>query len=295
MYVGTDMIAATDPEPLLEVRDLTVRYGGQAGTTAVQKVSFTVAAGERVAVVGESGSGKSTLGLALAGLLRDGTISATALEFDGRQLDRSSGHHWLPERTPGMSMVFQDAMTSLDPVWSIGSQLVSVIRATGGTSRRQARVQAREWLGRVGLTDAERVMRARPYELSGGMRQRVMIALALCGRPRLLIADEPTSALDAALARATMELLLDLSEREGTAVVIISHDIDLCLNYADRLFVMYRGEIVEQIASAQAATSCRHPYSIGLIRCVPTLESVDVEHLPTLEEFMQDTTGEPAR
>jgi len=292
------MTAQTGQQPLLNVRGLNVRYGADPGTSAVHEVSFTLSPGERVAVVGESGSGKTTLGLALAGFLRTaegGQVEADLLEFDGAPLPRGGPAHWLPRRIPGIAMVFQDAMTSLDPVWTIGSQMLAVLRADRRISRRQALRQARERLEQVGLGDVERVLAARPDELSGGMRQRVMIALALAGSPRLLIADEPTSALDAVLARSTMELLLDLSQREGTAVLIISHDIELCLTYADRLFVMYHGELVEQIASARAATDCRHPYSIGLLRCVPTLETVDAEHLPTLEETMRAATGDALR
>jgi peptide/nickel transport system ATP-binding protein len=268
--------------PLVTVDGLTVRYGAGA-PPAVDDASFTLGRGERVALVGESGSGKTTLGLALAGFLTQGSVQITArtLEFDAAPLARANRSR-LPARTPGLSMVFQDAMTSLDPVWTIGSQLRAVIRAGGKISRSEVRERSRYWLSRVGLTDTERVLSARPYELSGGMRQRAMMAIALCGRPRLLIADEPTSALDASLARDVMELFVELGAEFGTTLLIVSHDILLAQEYTDRTFVMYGGRIVEQCESARLATEATHPYTIGLLRCVPTLESAGLDELPTL-------------
>jgi peptide/nickel transport system ATP-binding protein len=268
------------------VADLSVRYQG-APAPAVRSATFTIGRGERVALVGESGSGKSTLGLAVAGFLTAPGVAVTAqrIAFDGAPVARPEGSR-IPVRTPGISMVFQDAMTSLDPVATVGSQLRTVLGAVERVSRRAAVAQAEEWLRRVGLTDTRRVMRARPYELSGGMRQRVMIALALCGRPRLVIADEPTSALDASLAKATMELLLELSRDLGTSLLIVSHDIHLCAEYSDRMFVMYHGEIVEQLRSATALADAWHPYSTGLLQCVPTLADAHRETLPTLDEVM---------
>jgi ABC-type dipeptide/oligopeptide/nickel transport system ATPase component len=268
----------------LAVDGLSVRYG--SGPAAVNDVSFRIARGERVALVGESGSGKTTLGLAVAGFLTQPGVSVTArrLEFDGRPIATGSKAR-LPGRVPGIAMVFQDAMTSLDPVWSIGSQLRAVLRGTEKISRAQARDQARYWLERVGLLDTARVMKSRSYELSGGMRQRAMLALALCGRPRLLIADEPTSALDASLSRKTMDLLLELTDGLDTSVLIVSHDIKLCQEYSDTTMVMYRGEIVETRPSADL-DAAQHPYTAGLLRCIPTLERAFDDELPTLE-----TTG----
>jgi ABC-type glutathione transport system ATPase component len=282
---GTGAVPTADA--LLSVDGLTVRYGGPTGPAAVDDASFTIGRGERVALVGESGSGKSTLGMAVAGFLTAPGVDVTVrgISFDGAPVVRSSGSR-LPARTPGISMVFQDAMTSLDPIWTIGSQMRAVLGAVERLPRREAVARAEEWLHRVGLTDTKRVMKARPYELSGGMRQRVMIALALCGTPRLVIADEPTSALDASLARSTMELLLELSRDLGTSLLIISHDIHLCTAYSDRMFVMYHGEIVEQLRSATALADARHPYSTGLLRCVPTLADARADRLPTLDEVM---------
>ncbi|WP_054566435.1 ABC transporter ATP-binding protein [Frankia sp. R43] len=302
-------LAEESGPPILRVEGMTVRYDSSRGdVVAVDDVSFSLGRGERVALVGESGSGKTTLGLALAGFLTQPSVHITheRLEFDGVPVSRTVRTR-LPVRTPGLSMVFQDAMTTLDPVWTIGSQLAAVIRAqrsgaTGATGtnganagagaghrwlhRRADRAAIREisrhWLDKVGLRDTDRVLRARPYELSGGMRQRAMIAIALCGSPRLLIADEPTSALDASLARDAMEMLLGLTRESGASVLVISHDILLAQEYTDRTFVMYGGRIVEKRGSAKLAETATHPYTVGLLRCVPTLDSAELDELPTL-------------
>ncbi|GAA1854159.1 ABC transporter ATP-binding protein [Pseudonocardia ailaonensis] len=276
---------ALDPDrPLLDVRGLTVRYPTSAGeTTAVRDASLRIGTGEQVALVGESGSGKTSLAMAVAGFLGGSArMTAEVLGFDGAALDRAP-RTGVPRRTPGMAVVFQDAMTSLDPVWSVGSQLTTVIRGATGCGRRDAADRARAWLTRVGLTDTRRVLRSRPYELSGGMRQRAMLALALACEPRLLIADEPTSALDASLSRAVMELLRDLAADTGTSLLIVSHDIRLCQEFADRIMVMYHGEIVDEGRSAELEAIAGHPYTRGLLRCVPDLEARHAHRLPTLD------------
>lgn len=272
---------------LLTVRDLTVRYASTHEMAAVDGASFSIGRGERIALVGESGSGKTTLSLAVAGFLRPPEVQVTAseLRFDGEAVDLRE-RTILPHVRPGMAMTFQDAMTSLDPVWTIGSQLTAVIRARTGAGRREARVRARGWLQRVGLTDTERVLAARPHELSGGMRQRAMMAIALSGQPRMLIADEPTSALDAPLARSTMKLLSDLTAVADITLLTVTHDIHLGLQYSDRTFVMYRGRIVEQLSSARAAADATHPYTRGLLACVPTLQHAGHDRLPTLADFV---------
>jgi peptide/nickel transport system ATP-binding protein len=278
------LLQRPESAPLLDVRGLTVRYATRGSVlTAVDDVSFTVGHGERVALVGESGSGKTGTCLAIAGFLThsNATVTAEHIAFDGVDVTaRKSGR--IPTRVAGMAMVFQDASTSLDPVWTIGSQLCNVIRATQGVSRRQARALAGEWLRKVGLTDTERVMSSRPYELSGGMRQRAMIAVALSGTPRLLIADEPTSALDASLSREAMNLLVDLTAEFGTGLLLVSHDILLCREFADRMLVMYGGRIVEEGGSGELAEQAKHPYTEALLRSVPTLESADLDELPTI-------------
>jgi ABC-type dipeptide/oligopeptide/nickel transport system ATPase component len=221
--------------------------------------------------------------MAVAGFLGGSArVSAELLTFDGTPLERTAGAG-VPRRTPGMAVVFQDAMTSLDPVWSVGSQLTTVIRSASRCSRREATDRAREWLLRVGLTDTRRVLRSRPYELSGGMRQRAMLALALSSAPKLLIADEPTSALDASLSRTVMELLRELATETGTSLLIVSHDIRLCQEFSDGMVVMYQGDIVDSGSSAGLERTATHPYTRGLLRCVPDLDARHARRLPTLD------------
>ncbi|MEO9324254.1 ABC transporter ATP-binding protein [Nocardioides sp. C4-1] len=276
--------ATEETTSLLAVDGLTVRYETRHGvTTAVDDVSLRVARGERVALVGESGSGKTGTCMAVAGFLThpDARVEARSILFDGDDVtERRAGR--LPRRTPGLAMVFQDASTSLDPVWTIGSQLRDVIRTTRDVSRGEARARAADWLVKVGLTDTKRVLRSRPYELSGGMRQRAMIALALAGSPRLLIADEPTSALDASLARDVMELLVALAAETGTGMLLVSHDIHLCQTYTDRMLVMYGGRVVEEGASRTLDRDAAHPYTRALLDSVPTLASATLDVLPTI-------------
>ncbi|ANP74420.1 ABC transporter ATP-binding protein [Cryobacterium arcticum] len=281
--------------PLLEVAGLTIHYPGQ-DTNAVDDVSFTIGQGEIVALVGESGSGKSTLARGVAGLLTDPAIgvTATVLRFDGAPIERNVGAV-LPSRVPGVTMMFQDASTSLDVVWTVEEQLLAILRNTERMSKKAARARARDWLDRVGLADTDRVMAARPYELSGGMRQRVMLALALAGSPRLLIADEPTSALDASLSRLSMQLLTSLSSELDTALLIVSHDIAMCTEFSDRTLVMYHGAIVDRGASATLAQTVVHPYAQGLLACVPSFEHLDDDELPTLDSFMNGPSAQSAR
>jgi ABC-type glutathione transport system ATPase component len=288
-------------DPLLAVRDLTVRYGsGADGTVAVHRATLTIERGEHVAIVGESGSGKTTLALAVAGLLPPEGVERTTESFRFAGVDVVGGRrHAVPHRTPGMSMVFQDAMTSLDPVATIGSQFTDVLRGVRRVARREARALTIEWLGKVGLHDADRVLKLRPYELSGGMRQRVMLALALCSEPELLIADEPTSALDASLSRDVMDLLRDMTQRTDASLLVVSHDIELCRMYVDRIVVMYHGRIVDVVRADRVEQDATHPYTLALTRCVPTLDSARLRRLPTLSaaaraEFDRISAERPA-
>jgi peptide/nickel transport system ATP-binding protein len=269
---------------VLDVENLTVRYKVADGDfTAVDNVSFRVAPGERVAIVGESGSGKTNTCLAIAGVLThpNAVIEADAITFQGTSIAQRKRKR-LPQRIPGLAMVFQDASTSLDPVWTVGSQLVDILRATQQISYKNAKAKAAEWLLKVGMVDHQRVMKSRPYELSGGMRQRVMVALALAGSPRLLIADEPTSALDATLSRDIMQLLVALTTEMSTGLILVTHDIHLAQAFTERMLVMYGGRIVEEGASSTLDTTAVHPYTQALMRSVPTLESADLDVLPTI-------------
>lgn len=279
-----------DPALGLSVKNLHVTYGtGDSAVAAVKNVTFDIAPGESVALVGESGSGKSTLAMTVAGLVdasSGATVEADVLQFEGTSRRATTGGS-LPHRTDGIAMVFQDAMTALDPVWTIGGQFKHVLAGAGIGGRRERAELTEHWLDKVGLHETKRVMKSRPYELSGGMRQRVMTALALCGSPRLLIADEPTSALDASLARGTMELLRHLTQAQGTSLLIVSHDIKLCLEFSDTMLVMYRGCLVEQKPSSTIASAAVHPYTKGLLGCVPTLANRSADRLPVLQDFLE--------
>jgi peptide/nickel transport system ATP-binding protein len=290
-------MAVTAPAPAvpgerkahLDVAGLNVSYDTPGGVVeAVKDVSFTVDQGECVALVGESGSGKSNVCLAIGGFLAAANVrlSYDRMTLGGTALDRSVHSSLIPRFTPGIAMIFQDAMTSLDPVWTVRSQLRAVLRAADKIPRRDRDSAARDWLAKVGLTDTRRVMGSRPYELSGGMRQRVMLALALAGNPSLVIADEPTSALDASLSRDVMELMLGLTATSGIALLLVTHDIKLCEEYSDRTLVMYHGSVVEEIDSARLTTAAHHPYTRGLVRCVPTLEDADRENLETIGDWL---------
>lgn len=280
------------PQDVLHLEGLTVRYpGAQSSFTAVDDVDLVIRPGEQVALVGESGSGKTTLALAIAGFLSGGEILSRRMDFQGEPLTRTA-RPGLPRRTDGIAMIFQDAMTSLDPVWTIGSQLKRVL-AGAGVARRDRKDRAIVALHDVGLTDADRVMKARPYELSGGMRQRAMLAIALSGDPQLLIADEPTSALDSSMSRVAMDLIRTMAQRSGTALLVVTHDIRLAAEFTDRMVVMYRGEIVETGDPAVLAAGAEHAYTRGLMGCVPTLESRSLERLPVLADYFDPAGPAP--
>ncbi len=259
---------------LLEVRDLAVEFGSRRGPAhAVRGVSLGVDAGETVAVIGESGSGKTTLALSLIRLVpRGARITAGEILFerergqrDVLEMDRETVRRF---RWRDAAMVFQSALNSFNPVIGIWPQFLDTARAHGVTDARQVRRRADELLELVHL-DPGRVLRAYPHELSGGMKQRVLIALALLLGPRLLILDEPTTALDILTQRAVIDLLRDLRRQLGFAMIFISHDLSLAAELADRVLTMYAGRIVEQATVDDVFYRPRHPYTVGLLRAVP--------------------------
>lgn len=272
-----------DVQPLLNVEKLSVRYA-HAERFAVHDVSFQLREGEQVAIVGESGSGKSTLSRAIAGFITKsiGSVDFANLTLDGKDIRQRSKSR-LPYRVPGISMVFQDAMTSLDPVYRIREQFVTALEGVEGTRKKELIAEIPSWLDAVGLRETKRVLDSRPAELSGGMRQRVMLALALASRPKLLIADEPTSALDAELALEVMDLLAGLSKERGATLLIISHDIALCRAYCDRLLVMLDGKLVDDCTSEEVLARERSTYTRALVRSVPDLTMAQWESLPTID------------
>lgn len=257
--------------PLVEVRNLSVTYRTAAGDIrAVRDISLDIGEGEILALVGETGCGKSTLASALAGLLNPVHASISGeLRLRGSALPGpGDGRAWHSLRGASVGMVFQDPRGSLNPVLTAGAQLVDAIRALHPVPRRAARVRAADLLRRVGLADAEFSMRRYPYELSGGMCQRVAVALAICGDPVLLVADEPTSALDPTIQAQILRLLQEMN-CSGMAVLLISHDLNLVAQYASRIAVMYHGAVVELGPIRSILDSPLHPYTRGLIRANP--------------------------
>jgi oligopeptide/dipeptide ABC transporter ATP-binding protein len=259
---------------LLEIEELKVEFPSAQGVVkAVDGIAYTVDAGETVALVGESGCGKSMSALAVLGLVPPpGRVVGGAVRFAGRDLLGLPEEQIVEVRGSEIAMIFQEPMTSLNPVLSIGVQLSEGMRRHLGLSRTAAEARAVELLRLVGIGDPERRLRQYPHHLSGGMRQRVMIAVALSCEPKLIIADEPTTALDVTIQAQILELMKDLSRRLGVALVLITHNLGVVARYADRVNVMYAGRIVETGATAQIFTRPGHPYTIGLMASVPRLD-----------------------
>jgi oligopeptide/dipeptide ABC transporter ATP-binding protein len=262
--------------PLLAVENLSISFPGEAGPVrVVDRVSLSIALGETLALVGESGSGKSMTALALMRLVpKPGRLEPGArIAFEGRDLLSLSVPNMRAVRGAGIGMIFQEPMTSLNPVTTVGDQVLEAIELHAKLSRAEARSRVIELFGLVGIPDAKRRFGAYPHQLSGGLKQRVMIAMAMAMRPRLLIADEPTTALDATIRAQILELLRDLSAKTGTAVLLITHDFGVVNEVADRVAVMYAGEIVEEGTRAELLGRPRHPYTQGLLRSIPKAEA----------------------
>jgi oligopeptide/dipeptide ABC transporter ATP-binding protein len=256
---------------LLEVRALTVDFSGPRPVRAVDGVSLALAPRERLAIVGESGCGKSQLLLACTGLLAANGSAGGSVRFEGRELLGDAGAV-AAVRGRGIGFVFQDASGSLTPHRRVGDQLAEVAMTATGASRRAAADAAVEMLGRVRLADAGALSARYPHELSGGMRQRVAIALALIARPRILFADEPTTALDVSVQAQVMALLAGLCDDLGMALLIVTHDLGVVAALADRVVVMYAGRVAEEGDTIALLEGPRHPYAAGLLAAVPRLE-----------------------
>jgi oligopeptide transport system ATP-binding protein len=262
--------------PVLEVNDLHVEFRTQAGVTnAVNGVSYTVSEGETLAILGESGSGKSVSAQAIMGILDTppAHIPHGEVWFDGRDLLTLSAEEQREVRGPGISMIFQDALSSLNPVYSVGFQIGEMFRAHRGTSRREAKRLAVELMDRVRIPAAAQRVNDYPHQFSGGMRQRVMIAMAIALDPRILIADEPTTALDVTVQAQVMDLLEDLQAETGMGLILITHDLGVVNEVADNVAVMYAGEIVERGTVDDVFTRPAHPYTDGLMSSVPQVEA----------------------
>src|SRR5215475_1696659 len=278
---------------LLEVRGLHTEFRTGAGLVrAVDGVSYTVEPGETVAIVGESGSGKSVSALSILRLIPDppGRITAGEIIFDGRDLRKLSEAEMRDIRGRDIGMVFQEPMTSLNPVLTIGRQITETLEQHQGADRAAADRRAVELLEMVGIADPARRLKQYPHQLSGGMRQRVMIAIALACNPKLIIADEPTTALDVTIQAQILELMKQLTHRLDVALIIITHNLGVVARYANRVNVMYAGRIVESGPAAQIYHDPRHPYTMALLRSVPRLDRPRQARLDPVEGQPPDLT-----
>ncbi len=258
---------------LLEVQGLTTVFAGDYGKNiSVDHIDFHVDEGEVVCIVGESGCGKSVTSLSIMGLLRkDGAVRDGSVLFDGKNLLSMTEKELDKVRGNEITMIFQDPLTSLNPVFTVGNQIVESIRTHMHLSKEDAKKRAEMLLEKVGMPDARGTMKKYPHTLSGGMRQRVMIAMALSCNPRLLIADEPTTALDVTIQAQIMKLLKELREETGMSMILITHDIGLVANMADRVLVMYAGQIIEEAPVKELFENPKHPYTKALLDTVPTI------------------------
>ncbi len=273
MTVEGARAAARSREPLLSVRDLVTVFPTVDGVAiAANHVSFDLELGETMGLVGESGSGKSVTSRSIIRLVPEpGEILAGSIRFDGRELLSLSPADLRALRGAEISMIFQDPMSSLNPVYPIGDQITEPLRIHRGLSRRAAREEAAALLTRVGIPAPRERLDAYPHELSGGMRQRVMIAIAISCRPKLLLADEPTTALDVTIQDQILTLLLELQAEEGMAILLVSHDLGVIAQTCDRVSVMYAGYVVEQAATDVLFERPRHPYTAALLKALPEL------------------------
>ena len=259
---------------LLSVSNLRIVFGSEGlELPAVDDVGFDVAEREVLGIVGESGSGKSVTALSIMGLLPKppARVTAGSIKFLGEDLLGLGEREMRRVRGPGIGMIFQEPMTSLNPVFPIGDQLMETVRVHERVGKAAQRERAVAMLAKVGIAEPERRLRDYPHQLSGGMRQRVMIAMALACNPKLLIADEPTTALDVTIQQQILELLLDLREELGMAIIIITHNMGVVAEMADRVIVMYAGRIVERAPVAELFERPVHPYTRGLLESIPTL------------------------
>lgn len=268
---------------LLNVDNLSVHFGDEAAPfRAVDRVSYSVDQGEVVGIVGESGSGKSVSSLALMGLIDfPGKVMAQELMFSGQDLQRLSSRERRNLVGADVAMIFQDPMTSLNPCYTVGYQIMEAIKVHQGGNRSTRRQRAIDLLNLVGIPDPASRLDVYPHQLSGGMSQRVMIAMAIACRPRLLIADEPTTALDVTIQAQIIELLLALQQKENMALILITHDLALVAEAADKIIVMYAGQVVESGLAEDIFRAPRHPYTQALLRALPEFAH-DKERLASL-------------
>lgn len=291
-----------DHRPLLEIQDLTVQFNTLRGPLkAVDRVSLSISEGETLGIVGESGCGKSITSLALMGLLPPtANVTAARLSFMSKDLMAMPESERRKMRGGDVAMIFQDPMTSLNPSFTVGYQIIETLRehARAGEDSSAAHLKERaiELLRQVGIPAPETRLDSYPHQLSGGMSQRVMIAIAIACRPKLLIADEPTTALDVTIQAQILRLLKDLQKKFGMALILITHDLGVVSQMADRIVVMYAGQVVEVGPAAQLMAAPSHPYTEGLLKCLPVShgESGHRKPLPTIGGMVPDLTRRPS-
>ncbi|MEN3202483.1 MAG: ABC transporter ATP-binding protein [Atribacterota bacterium] len=291
LYATPSILAfGGDTLMLLEVKNLRVYFRNSEGQElrAVDGISFSVPYGKTVALVGESGCGKSVTALAILRLVEvNGWIAGGEVLFEGKNLLTLSEKEMQGVRGKDIAIIFQEPSAALNPVYTIGDQIIEAILLHQSVSREKARALAEEMLHLVGIPEPRKRLNAYPHELSGGMKQRAMIAMALSCRPKLLIADEPTTALDVTIQAQILTLLRDLQKQIGMAILLITHDLGIVADMADEVVVMYAGKVVERGRKYDIFKHCCHPYTIGLLRSVPRLD-VDEESLVSIPGFVPD-------
>jgi len=281
---------------VLVVRELSTSFPSPAGPVrAVDDLSFSLQAGETLAIVGESGSGKSVTNLSIVGLVDSppAVVKAAEISFKGRDLRALSEKEFCTIRGREIAFVFQDPMTSLNPFMKVQKQLAEVLEIHTDLSKAERNVRVLEMLQKVGISDAERRAKQYPHELSGGMRQRVLIAMALLCRPSLLIADEPTTALDVTIQAQILDLIRDLVEETGAALILVSHDLGVVAGMAQRVMVMYAGQMMEMGPTAQILKEPKHPYTRALLKAVPRLKGAHEERLFSIEGLPPNPSNRP--
>ncbi len=289
------MLERTQAAPLLEVTDLSVSFRTEAGVfAAVQGLSFALAPGEILSVVGESGSGKSLTSLAVMGLIDDPNAIVTgSIRYKGRELVGLSRRALRGVRGDEIAMIFQDPMSAMTPVYTIGWQIEEQIRAHTTLTRRQARARAVELLAEMGMPNPATQVDRYPHQLSGGMRQRAMIAMALSCNPSLLIADEPTTALDVTVQAQILRLVAQLRRDHGSSIIFITHDMGVVSEVADRVMVMYAGKLVERGPKPDLFAAPGHPYTVGLLRSIPPMSGEKPRRLPAIPGAPPSIAGRP--
>lgn len=283
-------------EKLLEIKDEKLSFFTPAGEVkALNGVSFSMNEGEVLGIVGESGSGKSVTAYSIMGLTAyPGKLIGGTIYFNGHQIEKMSEKEMRKIRGNEVSIIFQDPMTSLNPVYTIGNQITEVIRLHTGKSKKEAYDRAKELLELVGINEPTKRLKQYPHELSGGMRQRVMIAIALACEPKLLIADEPTTALDVTIQAQILELMQELRKKLGMSIIMITHDLGVVASMCERIAVMYAGHIVEYGTADEIFYEPKHEYTKGLIKSIPKLNVQETERLIPIEGQPVDLLNPPA-